>query len=229
MPGWFIQCRGIQLLASWMVGWHWTNSAAAPPCLSKSFCTCVCLWCSLLLRLCFAWKSVCCSSGLVAFQLPHWATYHSPPWKAFVFLFFFDRVGGKVKILNYLLKILYMCACVCAPGGYITHFSDPRGWSSRQLWGVPCGCWEPNRGPLQEQKVLFTAEPALQLQDLKKIKSLCVYIRMQMCASSFMFVLGSEDRSLESVLAYHVVGRGVMGIELQDIRVESPSFYFIIF
>lgn len=44
-----------------------------------------------------------------------------------------------------------------------------------------------------------------------------------------MFVLGSEDRSLESVLAYHVVGRGVMGIELQDIRVESPSFYFIIF
>ena len=26
----------------------------------------------------------------------------------------------------------------------------------------PCGCWELNSGPLEEQPVLFTAEPSLQ-------------------------------------------------------------------
>jgi hypothetical protein len=27
---------------------------------------------------------------------------------------------------------------------------------------LPCGCWELNSGPLEEQPVLFTAEPFLQ-------------------------------------------------------------------
>jgi hypothetical protein len=27
----------------------------------------------------------------------------------------------------------------------------------------PCGCWESNPGPLEEQPVLLTAEPSLQL------------------------------------------------------------------
>jgi len=28
--------------------------------------------------------------------------------------------------------------------------------------GPPCGCWELNSGPLEEQSVLLTAEPSLQ-------------------------------------------------------------------
>ena len=30
----------------------------------------------------------------------------------------------------------------------------------------PCGCWELNSGPLEEQPVLLTAEPSLQPKDL---------------------------------------------------------------
>jgi hypothetical protein len=29
-------------------------------------------------------------------------------------------------------------------------------------WESPCGCWELNSGPLEEQSVLLTAEPSLQ-------------------------------------------------------------------
>jgi len=31
----------------------------------------------------------------------------------------------------------------------------------------PCGCWELNSGPLEEQSVLLTTEPSLQPQDQK--------------------------------------------------------------
>jgi hypothetical protein len=34
----------------------------------------------------------------------------------------------------------------------------------------PCGCWDLNSGPLEEQSVLLTAEPSLQHKDLKKKK-----------------------------------------------------------
>ena len=39
----------------------------------------------------------------------------------------------------------------------------------------PCGCWEPNPGPLEEQAVLLTGESSLQPLFLlyKKIISLC--------------------------------------------------------
>ena len=30
----------------------------------------------------------------------------------------------------------------------------------------PCGCWELNSGPLEEQSVLLTAEPSLQPEQL---------------------------------------------------------------
>jgi hypothetical protein len=29
-------------------------------------------------------------------------------------------------------------------------------------WKPPCGCWEPNPGPLQGQRVLLTTKPSLQ-------------------------------------------------------------------
>jgi hypothetical protein len=38
-----------------------------------------------------------------------------------------------------------------------------RSWSYRQDSGeLPCGCWELNLGPLEEQSVLSTTEPSLQ-------------------------------------------------------------------
>jgi hypothetical protein len=30
----------------------------------------------------------------------------------------------------------------------------------------PCGCWDLNSGPLEEQSVLLTAEPSLQPQEV---------------------------------------------------------------
>jgi hypothetical protein len=40
---------------------------------------------------------------------------------------------------------------VDSPGTGVTHGLEP-----------PCGCWELNLGPLQEQPVLLTTEPSLQ-------------------------------------------------------------------
>ena len=34
----------------------------------------------------------------------------------------------------------------------------------------PCGCWELNSGPLEEQAMLLTAEPSLQPSDLLRLK-----------------------------------------------------------
>ena len=46
---------------------------------------------------------------------------------------------------------------------------------------LPCGCWELNPGPLEEQSVLLTAEPSFQPQ----------------ASSSLMTHISSETRSLE--------------------------------
>jgi hypothetical protein len=64
----------------------------------------------------------------------------------------------------YIYTYIYVCVCVCV---YVygsclqTHqkrASDPitDGCES------PCGCWELNSGPLEEQSVLLTTEPSLQ-------------------------------------------------------------------
>jgi hypothetical protein len=48
-------------------------------------------------------------------------------------------------------------------------------------WEPPCGCWELNAGPLEEQSVFLTIEPSLQPQDFFKkeilnIQSLFVWV-----------------------------------------------------
>ena len=40
--------------------------------------------------------------------------------------------------------------------------SDSPGTGSSDSCELPCGCWELNPGPLEEQSVLLTAEPFLQ-------------------------------------------------------------------
>ena len=39
----------------------------------------------------------------------------------------------------------------------------------------PCGCWELNTGPLEEQSVLLTSEPSLQPQTLSFSKLLVIH------------------------------------------------------
>jgi hypothetical protein len=41
----------------------------------------------------------------------------------------------------------------------------------------PCGCWELNSGPLEEQSVLLTTEPSLQPKNYSKIISKIVSLR----------------------------------------------------
>ena len=40
--------------------------------------------------------------------------------------------------------------------------SDSPGTGIKDGSQLPCGCWGPNPGPLQEQSVLLTARPSLQ-------------------------------------------------------------------
>jgi hypothetical protein len=41
---------------------------------------------------------------------------------------------------------------------------------------TPCGCWELNSGPLEEQSVLLTAEPSLQPPQFPFLKTILVVI-----------------------------------------------------
>jgi hypothetical protein len=38
------------------------------------------------------------------------------------------------------------------------------------VWEPPCGCWDLNSEPLEEQSVLLTTEPSLQPQVLKLLE-----------------------------------------------------------
>jgi hypothetical protein len=39
--------------------------------------------------------------------------------------------------------------------------SEPLGTGVTDRYNLPCGFWKPNLGPLREEWVLLTAEPAL--------------------------------------------------------------------
>jgi len=68
-----------------------------------------------------------------------------------------------------VLKHIYVSECfaymyVCVAWTYSTHrgqkYQIPWNWT---LSWEPYGCWELNSGPLEEQPVLLTTEPSLQL------------------------------------------------------------------
>jgi hypothetical protein len=66
---------------------------------------------------------------------------------------------------SFLIKdsfILYMLVHYCSPQTHQKRASDPIADSCEP----PCGCWELNSGPLEEQPVLVTIEPSLQPQAL---------------------------------------------------------------
>ena len=65
---------------------------------------------------------------------------------------------------NYYLSECLVCKNVCVPHVCLVPAKDRREWwipgtRVTDSYEPPCGCWELNPGPLQEQ-VLLTASPA---------------------------------------------------------------------
>jgi hypothetical protein len=62
---------------------------------------------------------------------------------------------------------MYVCVCyvpcVCLLLKEKMYVGSP-GTRVLDSWEPPCGCWEPNLGPLKEQPVFFTMEPSLHLR-----------------------------------------------------------------
>lgn len=69
-------------------------------------------------------------------------------------LFYKVLVLFHVHLLPVIIYVHQVCAgrlcrsgeCQESPGPTVTDDGEP-----------PCGCWEPNQGPLKEQQVVFTA------------------------------------------------------------------------
>ena len=63
-------------------------------------------------------------------------------------------------------------------------------------WEPPCGCWELNSGPLEEQPMLLTAEPSLQtgLEFLLTFKRVFFFLRFTLfkCMNSLSACMSSD-------------------------------------
>jgi hypothetical protein len=58
----------------------------------------------------------------------------------------------------------------------------------------PCGCWELNSEPIEEQSVLLTAEPSLQPHWSDFVT--CFFNKLQLVLHAFSPALGSRDRQI---------------------------------
>ena len=108
----------------------------------------------------------CYHQGPMLFLLATWHFQHapcSPPSTVeagntrlslctFSFLFFFQDL--------FILCMWVHCSCLQT---HQKRASDPITDGCEP----PCGCWELNAGPLEEQSVLLTTEPSLQLPSLR--------------------------------------------------------------
>jgi hypothetical protein len=67
----------------------------------------------------------------------------------------------------FLFKDLFIyCMYVCKyTVAVFTHSRRERQISFTDGCEPPCGCWDLNSGPSEEQSVLLTAEPSLQLRE----------------------------------------------------------------
>ena len=74
------------------------------------------------------------------------------------------KSGLLASSQHYILFIVYMFVSVWACTRVCSNWSGQK----RALYPItdgceqPCGCWELNSGPLEEQSVLLTTEPSLQ-------------------------------------------------------------------
>jgi hypothetical protein len=83
-----------------------------------------------------------------------------PYWNSFFLkiIYFMYMSALSLSIFIYLFIILYMWVHHCFLQTHQKRASDPITDGCEP----PCGCWELNSGPLEEQSVLWTAEPSLQ-------------------------------------------------------------------
>jgi len=79
------------------------------------------------------------------------------PYSSFLQYFRFSFLSFFFFLKTFILYMWVHCSCLQThqkrASGPITDGCEP-----------PCGCWELNSGPLQEQSALLTAEPSLQPQ-----------------------------------------------------------------
>ena len=79
---------------------------------------------------------------------------------------------------------MYVCALqVCNPHSGQKRASDPQ-YRITDGCELPCGCWELNPGPLEEQLVILTIEQSLQPQGPRFLLLLFVFVFV----TGFLFV-----------------------------------------
>ena len=61
---------------------------------------------------------------------------------------------------------------------------------------LPCGCWELNLAPLEEQPVLLTTKPSLQAKHINLLLYSSAFVCLHVCTSHMLASHGSEKRVL---------------------------------
>ena len=69
---------------------------------------------------------------------------------AFAFLILFSFLAFILFYVHWYFAYKFACVRGQIPGNGVTDSCE-----------LPCGCWEVNPGPLEEQPVLLTTEPSL--------------------------------------------------------------------
>jgi hypothetical protein len=128
-----------------------------------------------------------------------WPTRRETARNCFCFYFGFLKIfllALKYLFIYLFIYLIYWVYCCCLQ----TH-------KKRALDSItdgckpPCGCWELNSGPLEEQSVLLTAEPSLQpFYWLLKIYLFHVYE-----CSVFIHTRRGNQIPWQIIVSYHVV------------------------
>lgn len=90
---------------------------------------------------------------------------------------------AEVRLFFLLLCVVFSCMYVCAACVCLEPTEareDIRSLESGVIasWELPCGCWKPNLGPLEEHRMLFTSGPSLQT-----LREACEWISFLICFS----------------------------------------------
>jgi hypothetical protein len=95
----------------------------------------------------------------------YWATTEKLPWEIWASL----GMEGQAHAEGQLALVTYSEGLYCASSFffkdvfiYLMYMSTQSLSSDTDSCEPPCGCWELNSGPLEEQSVLLTAAPSLQ-------------------------------------------------------------------
>ena len=128
--------------------------------------------------------------------------------KPYLYKFSFLKI-----IYFYFVCIGILAACMSvwgcqSPGTGVTDRSE-----------LPCGCWELNQGPVEEQPVLLTTEPSL-LPNLLKKKRLTFFFYVCVCVSLYTPYLCRCPQKSEGIGFSGVLS----GCELPDMDVGNQTW-----